>query len=226
MIYVTGDTHCPIDIKKLNTKNFPQQRNLTKDDTLIICGDFGGVWDGSKEDLFWQKWLSKKNMTVVFCDGNHENFDLLNQYPIIEWNGGLVHEIKPHLYHLMRGECYNIEGKTFFVLGGAHSHDKEYRTESKTWWKQEIPNKEELSHARSTLDKLNWKVDYVITHTAPPMVGRKYGYTFIHDEFEDFLDEMHICLDFDKWYFGHFHKDDVVNDKYVALYRNIKKVES
>ena len=66
MIYITGDTHCPIDIHKLNTKNFPQQKHLTKDDVLIICGDFGGVWDGGKEDLHWQKWLSKKPMTVAF----------------------------------------------------------------------------------------------------------------------------------------------------------------
>ena len=54
MIYVTGDTHCPIDIRKLSTKNFTEQRNLTKDDALILCGDFGAVWDGGKEDLFWQ----------------------------------------------------------------------------------------------------------------------------------------------------------------------------
>lgn len=41
MIYVTGDTHANIDIEKLNTTKFPQQKNLTKDDYLIICGDFG-----------------------------------------------------------------------------------------------------------------------------------------------------------------------------------------
>ena len=41
MIYVTGDTHANIDIEKLNTTKFPQQKTLTKDDYLIICGDFG-----------------------------------------------------------------------------------------------------------------------------------------------------------------------------------------
>ena len=49
MIYITGDTHIPIDIKKLNTKNFSEQKTLTKEDYVIICGDFGGVWNGKNE---------------------------------------------------------------------------------------------------------------------------------------------------------------------------------
>lgn len=49
-VFITGDTHCPIDIKKLNFKNFPQGKNLTKDDYVIICGDFGGVWNGKRSD--------------------------------------------------------------------------------------------------------------------------------------------------------------------------------
>ena len=44
MIYVTGDTHIPIDIHKLDDDAFMEQKNLTKDDYVIICGDFGGVW--------------------------------------------------------------------------------------------------------------------------------------------------------------------------------------
>lgn len=43
MIYITGDTHCSIDIRKLNIKNFPEQRNMTKSDYVIIAGDFGVI---------------------------------------------------------------------------------------------------------------------------------------------------------------------------------------
>lgn len=43
MIYVTGDTHGVIDIGKLGFKNFPEGKNLTKNDYVIICGDFGFV---------------------------------------------------------------------------------------------------------------------------------------------------------------------------------------
>ena len=52
MMYITGDTHIPIDIKKLSAKKFPEQKNLTKKDYVIICGDFGGVWDGSNEEKY------------------------------------------------------------------------------------------------------------------------------------------------------------------------------
>ena len=48
MIYVTGDTHANIDIAKLNTTKFPQQKELTKNDFVIICGDFG-LWFASRD---------------------------------------------------------------------------------------------------------------------------------------------------------------------------------
>ena len=44
-VYVTGDTHGDIDWSKLNTTHFPEQKDLTEDDLVIIAGDFGGLWD-------------------------------------------------------------------------------------------------------------------------------------------------------------------------------------
>ncbi len=55
MIYITGDVHIPVDIKKLSTKNFPKQKELTKNDYVIILGDFGGVWNNGNEELYWRK---------------------------------------------------------------------------------------------------------------------------------------------------------------------------
>ena len=92
MIYITGDVHCPYDIKKLNSDHFPD-KDLTKDDYLIVCGDMGLVWDGGKRDEWWQKWFEKKNFTTLFVDGNHENHPLLNEFPVSEWHGGKVHMI-------------------------------------------------------------------------------------------------------------------------------------
>ena len=45
-IFITGDTHQSLDINKLNSKNFPLNSILIKDDILIICGDWGCIWDG------------------------------------------------------------------------------------------------------------------------------------------------------------------------------------
>ena len=105
MIYLTGDTHIPVDIQKLSAKRFPQQKEMTKKDYVIICGDFGGVWDGSNEEKYWIKWLKNKNFTTLFIDGNHENFDMLYSFPIVELCGGTAHKIDNGIYHLIRGEA-------------------------------------------------------------------------------------------------------------------------
>lgn len=123
MIYITGDTHC--DFTRFSESNFPEQKDMTKNDVVIICGDFGGIWEqheNRKEKARFQS-LTDLPFTLVFCDGNHENFERLNRYPETEWMGGKVHVIREGLYHLERGECYTIEGKKFFVFGGAPSHD-------------------------------------------------------------------------------------------------------
>ena len=91
MIYITGDTHIPVDIQKLATKRFPEQKEMTKNDYVIICGDFGGVWDDSNEEKYWIKWLKNKNFTTLFIDGNHENFDMLYSLPIVDFCGGNAH---------------------------------------------------------------------------------------------------------------------------------------
>ena len=57
MIFITGDTHGNIDIKKLNSRMFPEQKTLAKSDFVIIAGDFGLIWDDSNECKYWIKWL-------------------------------------------------------------------------------------------------------------------------------------------------------------------------
>lgn len=125
MIYLTGDTHAEFK-HRFNTDNFPEQKEMTKDDYVIICGDFGGVWDigwESKNEKHWLDWFESRSYTLLFVDGNHENFDRLNGYPVKEWHGGKVHELRPHVLHLMGGQVFEIDGKKIFTFGGASSHD-------------------------------------------------------------------------------------------------------
>ncbi|MBR2045937.1 MAG: metallophosphoesterase [Agathobacter sp.] len=100
MIYITGDCHA--DFRKLNTENFLEQKEMTKEDYVIICGDFGAVWmrdlEGEQEK-WWMDWLENKPFTTLFVDGNHENFDRLYNYPVEEWMGGKVHKIRPSVIH-------------------------------------------------------------------------------------------------------------------------------
>ena len=120
VIYITGDTHA--DFTRLNEENFPIQKQMNKQDFLIICGDFGGVWSFEEESNREKQildWLNSRNFTTLFVDGNHENYTRLYNYPIEEWNGGKVHKVRESVLHLMRGEVFNISGKKFFTFGGA-----------------------------------------------------------------------------------------------------------
>lgn len=100
-IYITGDSHG--DFQRFGSKYFPQQKEMSWEDYVVIAGDFGGLWDGSQKDQYWLDWLNKKPFTTLFVDGNHENFDLLNTLPEKEWNGGRVHVVQEHVLHLMPG---------------------------------------------------------------------------------------------------------------------------
>ena len=116
MIYLTSDTHREIDIHKINPDEFKAGLQMNRDDYLIICGDFGCIWDGASGDRFWLNWLETLPWTTLFIDGNHENFDVLKSYPEEEWNGGKVHRIRENIYHLQRGEIFQLQGKTFFAF--------------------------------------------------------------------------------------------------------------
>ena len=72
MIYVTGDTH-----GIASRFEDPRLRKLKQGDTLIICGDFGFLWNVSKDEINVLKKLSKKKYNICFVEGTHENFDML-----------------------------------------------------------------------------------------------------------------------------------------------------
>lgn len=225
MIYVTGDTHANIDIAKLNTTKFPQQKGLTKNDFVIICGDFGLCWDGSHREMWWQDWLTAKNFTTLWIDGNHENFDMLYQFPLIDKFGGKVREIAPDIYHLDRGQVLTIDGKKIFCMGGARSVDKEYRVEHISWWKEEMPSREEMERAIAALEQNNWRVDYVITHCAPRSVQTLLASWYENDPMVSFLDRVCSDLTFKRWFFGHYHVDKQVNEQFIALYNKVIPME-
>lgn len=222
-IFITGDTHNVIDWDKLNNENFPEQEELTKDDLVIITGDAGIVWDKSNQDKFVQDEYAKRNFTTAFVDGNHENHDALDKYPVEIWNGGKIHRIKDSVIHLMRGQVYTINDKTFFTMGGAESTDKAWRKEGESWWARELPSNDEYAEAISNLSQYDFKVDYVITHCAPEGtlgIWRKENKLTLF--FDALIDDYH--LQFDSWFCGHYHMD-VIDKKVAILYQSIINIE-
>lgn len=225
MIYITGDTHIPVDIQKLNSKRFPEQKVLTADDYLIICGDFGGVWDDGNEEKYWRRWLDQKRFTTLFVDGNHENFDLLYGFPETEFCGGLVHRISDKVYHLMRGQIFDIDGKRIFTFGGASSHDRQHRKEGVSWWENELPSELETERAIANLDGVDWCVDAVITHCAPDSIQSLLCDGYESNVLTAFLEEIKGRLSYKKWFFGHYHIDKAIDGKHRALFDEITAFE-
>lgn len=260
-VYVTGDTHG--DFTRFSARFFPDQIELTKEDIVIILGDFGGIWEQTmtKDEEWWLDWLNDKNFTLAFIDGNHENFDRLdNDFPIVEFYGGKAHQIKPSIFHLIRGEVYNINGYNLLAFGGAASHDiedgildiKDYtnraemiedykrkrsdnkmvRVNHESWWKREIPSREEMDNGIANIKKVQGKIDYVLSHSLPAdisfLVG---GPSFFADPLVEYFKNEVVPLltaENTKWYTGHYHIEDkgIFNDNitYILKYHYIERI--
>jgi len=252
-IYITGDIHG--NPASLGVNSFYEQKKFDKDNKdeniVIILGDFGLVWNKDGEDKnekYWLDWLESKPFTTVFVDGNHENFKRLYTYPIKKWHGGKVHEIRPNVLHLMRGEIFNIEDLNFFAFGGASSHDiqdgildyndkdwrkkaKEldkrgkymYRVKDLSWWKEELPTEEEMQHGLEALKRHDNKVDFLLTHSPSTseliLMGGKGLYEL--DILTDYLEKIKAVCDYERHFFGHMHVNRAINEKDICLYEQI-----
>jgi len=177
-IFLAGDFHGKIDMQDTLTKrNFPQQKELTKDDYLIQLGDFGLVWDDPISATAEQElvdWLSDKPFTTIVVLGNHENYDRITMLPEVEMFGDKVWKYTDSIFILQRGKIYTIDGKRYFTMGGALSIDKSMRTEGRSWWRQEIPSYEEFDRGLQALQDCSYEVDYVLTHTIPKRLINEY----------------------------------------------------
>lgn len=229
MIYVTGDIHGDLSVRRLSSHNWPDGRDLSRDDFVIILGDFGLVWDGSDSDEWWLDWLEAKPWTTLFIDGNHENHPLLATYPTRSFHGGMVNEVRPHVLHLMRGYVFDLCGESFLAMGGAASHDREFRTEGVSWWPEEVPSDDERNLCELSLGERGWRVNHVLTHDAPSDLVPKLGivsgrYDFRADDHERWLNSIAYRTEFGHWWFGHFHIDVDLGSGFRALYGDVVRV--
>lgn len=246
-VFVTGDIHSEI-YPRFNTKNFAAQKELTKNDYVIVLGDFGIPWFNDRSDQHMLKELQKRNFTTLFIDGNHENYDYLNNLPVETWNGGKIHKINDSVYHLMRGQVFNIDNHTFFTFGGARSHDisdgiiendenvKEnvkrmnrlgkhyYRINHVSWWKEEMPKVDEFKEGIANLEQHNYRIDFVLTHDAPTSI-RAQMLVSDKDPLSEFLQTIKQKTEYKCWYFGHMHQDTPFFwEKCIAIYETISQI--
>lgn len=238
MIYVTGDTHGELHRGKLEADHWPEGRGLTRDDYVLVCGDFGGVFGPRERDERILDWWESQPWTTLFVDGNHENHDALRAMEAEGRFGGQVHVIPghPHVIHLMRGHVFDLplsttETVVVLAMGGAQSTDRAWRTEGFDWWALEMPTDEEYDRCTASLEAHGWRVDHVVTHELPAdlriraLDWRSYaGLASGADPLSNYLQWVYDSLDKDAlrcWYAGHYHVDRLVGEKVRVLFRDI-----
>lgn len=100
---------------------------------------------------------------------------------------------------------------------------------TKNWWKQELPDTKEYGEAYKNLEKYNYTVDYVISHSIPsqylPSLSNGSD-EFYSNHLTDFFDEIELKLDYKHWFSGHYHCDKTLatNSKITLIYNDIIKL--
>lgn len=224
MVYITGDTHGDISWFKN-----PKLKKLGEKDILIICGDFGFLWnpksEAEKKNL---EILKSKKYTICFLDGAHENFDMLDAYTPYRWKGGNAHKIANNIFHLMRGEIFTLDNKTFFVMGGGESDDRDMREPGVSWWEEEMPNAEEIKNAEDNLKDANYNVNYILSYEAPA-VAKDFLKLHLKEAakispLDTYLQELTKNVDYYHWYFGSLHTDLQISKKMTAVFNEIHEI--
>lgn len=223
-IFITGDLHGRSYISKLQKFNNVYGNQLSRDDTLIILGDVCVPWHDppDENDRKMLNLMENFPWTTVFIDGNHENHDFLSRIKPTKYGENLAQFITPHVIHLMRDRIYNIEGKSFLTMGGAHSINKAMLQNQYNWWETEAPTKIERKICDNTIEKSTGHVDYILTHTPPAKQLKEHAIATISpwkpDEYNLWLQE-HIAdkITFNTWFYGHMHDDRPWETKYVPL---------
>ncbi len=246
MIYVTGDTHG--EFRRFASKRMKKHLNLTEKDYVIVCGDFGLCWADDGSFAANCKFFEEKPYTVLWVQGNHENYDMIKGFPEEEWHGGRVrHIVRDKVILLERGQVFEMEGKILFTFGGASSHDMEagvfersdpkfrmmvkrakkaqktYRVMRETWWPEELPTPEEMQEGLKNLEKVNNQVDYVITHCCSTGLQKQIAEErrCEADALTEYFQQLEEIISYRQWYFGHYHEDRRIDGKHTLLYRQI-----
>lgn len=224
MIYVTGDMHG--DYRIFSQKKF---KNIKEGDTLIVCGDFGFIWNGDLKEKKTLDKLAKKKYNICFVDGTHENFELLSKYPVINFAGGKAHKIRENIFHLMRGQVFEIEGEHIFAMGGGESPDVDLRY-GDNWSNAEIPTREEMREGATNLERYKFKVDYIITHEPAQKIKNflklKDNEPLLVSGLNAYFQELSTSCDYTRWFFGSLHEDKFVSSSQIAIFRNLINVQT
>lgn len=208
MIALTGDTHR--DFHRI--WDFAEEMGTTQNDILIILGDAGINYYLDQDDQAVKEDLSALPLTLLCVKGNHElHADEIADYEKIPWHGGVAYQEPdyPNLLFAKDGEIYELEGKRAIVIGGAYSVDKFARLRfGAAWFDTEQPSDAVKDYVETQLERAGWRVDYVLSHTAPLSYEPTHAFlpgldqTTVDKSTEEWLDGIEKQLDYQKWFCG------------------------
>lgn len=220
MIYITGNTHG--DLSRFFKTGI---KKMKENDILIICGDFGFIWDGSENEKKNLEQIGKFKFKTLFVDGTHENFDILDKYENIKIYDNTAKHIKGNLYQLMRGKVYNIENNIILTFGGGESDDKDMRVELNTWWKEEMPTIMQMKAAVEELNKVNRSVDFIVTHEPPLHIKNLINQSCNNiNQLNTFFEDLSKQVEYNHWFFGSLHIDKKFSRKFSSIFNDIYKL--
>ena len=99
-----------------------------------------------------------------------------------------------------------------------------YRINHISWWAQEMPSEKEYAEAQRNMAKVDWAVDYVITHCAPTSIALMENRHNEADPLTDFLQEVKERAHYHYWLFGHYHDNRAIDEKHILLWEQIVQV--
>ena len=230
-VYLHGDCHA--DFRWL--KFFCETNETTSSDLMIILGDAGINYWNSIKDYDLKEKLLELPITLLCIHGNHEErpFNIFSYYET-EMFGGTVYVEQdfPNILFAKDGENYKINNHRYLILGGAYSIDKYYRlTYGHRWYASEQPSQEIKDYVAKKLVQYNYKFDIVLSHTAPlkyepvEMFLPGVDQSRVDKSTEEWLDDIENMIEYNQWYFGHYHGDSVRTSKVAMLYRNTIEVK-
>jgi len=194
-------------------------KKVKKGDTLLVCGDFGFVWNGGVPEEAALKKLQKLPYTVAFIDGQYENFERLNAFPAEDWNGAPARKVADNIIYLQRGEIYRIEDERYFAFGGGESPDAGVREEMQLD-AAALPTAEEMQAGAANLKAQG--ADYILTYEPSGrarsfMSNRLAKLTGMNVYFSTLED----TAPYKRWFFGCLHQDKHVSGKHEALFQRV-----
>ena len=231
MIWITGDTHR--DFSRFDS--FCRYNGTTKDDLMIVFGDAALNFSGEKSDRIMKYEVSRLPLTFLFIRGNHEErAESIKSYKRKEWHGReiLVEDDFSSLLFAIDGEIYDIGGLETITIGGAYSIDKETRILyeplwGKTWWEDKQLSVHEKRRITKKLKERDWKIDCVLSHTAPLKYEPRELFlegviqSEVDKSMEQWLDGIEDKLEYKHWWFGHYHGEKD-KDNMTMLFTSIR----